>query len=258
MSSEKQEKEQMDICDGVLKYHKCNCPEPEGERYWFGCEGERYWFGCEGQVDYPLSGVCDYPDQVKEKYPELIQNVWFKPILRSDQESEWGGWRWRKWGQYIGEYSDDHRGEYLYASDGRPGHARIDRQWIFKIGQNFPEGSWFGPPWKQSKDVSKEEQDEDRTLLKHYKTIDLPKLNKITIESYRQNGKHYDPETKKVTEMNDDEKLQVELEKQEKLKKYFTEAILLNAGKLSGLSSEVFTMSDQLKIIHKLTELWKK
>lgn len=66
-------------------------------------------------VEFPTSGVCDYPDQVQEKFDldghEKQFFVSFVRIRRED-ESPSGGWRWHKWGEYIGD--KDPQYEYLY------------------------------------------------------------------------------------------------------------------------------------------------
>lgn len=61
-------------------------------------------------------GVCDHFEQILEVYPELQDPnrrfcISVTPILRKNQPSE-GGWRWCKWGNYIGEHKPQH--EYLY------------------------------------------------------------------------------------------------------------------------------------------------
>ena len=65
-------------------------------------------------------GVCDNIEQVKEKYskwindPDLKFFISFAEVKKSDQPSE-GGWRWHKWGNYIG--IKEPQGEYLYDED---------------------------------------------------------------------------------------------------------------------------------------------
>lgn len=64
-------------------------------------------------------GVCDHIDQILEKYPELQDEnrrfcVSITPILKKNQPKN-GGWRWHKWGPYIGNYEIKH--EYLYDED---------------------------------------------------------------------------------------------------------------------------------------------
>lgn len=62
-------------------------------------------------------GVCDSYQQVMEMYPELITDADHKYVIllssvyKSDQPSE-GGWRWHKWGPYIG--TQNSTCEYLY------------------------------------------------------------------------------------------------------------------------------------------------
>ena len=62
-------------------------------------------------------GVCDSPEQFMARFgpglevrPECIV-VSFCVVKREDQEAS-GGWRWRKWGPYIGDREPQH--EYLY------------------------------------------------------------------------------------------------------------------------------------------------
>ena len=62
-------------------------------------------------------GVCDNYTQVLEQCPELVGNVYRKFVLvvtkvtKQSQPAE-GGWRWHKWGPYIGTQNAQH--EYLY------------------------------------------------------------------------------------------------------------------------------------------------
>lgn len=53
-------------------------------------------------------GVCDSVDNLLDKCPELTKSerkfvVTVTPIRRGDEPKE-GGWRWHKWGEYIGKY----------------------------------------------------------------------------------------------------------------------------------------------------------
>lgn len=55
----------------------------------------------------PSYGVCDTPSQLVNKYPTLDTDprplvASFTPIHKSAQHPH-GGWRWHKWGTYIGE-----------------------------------------------------------------------------------------------------------------------------------------------------------
>ncbi len=65
-------------------------------------------------------GVSDNVEQVLEKYKEWLQSperkfcISFTRIVKSEQESRYG-WRWHKWGDYIGTKNPQH--EYLYDED---------------------------------------------------------------------------------------------------------------------------------------------
>jgi hypothetical protein len=61
-------------------------------------------------------GVCDEWDQIIEKWPSIITDprrfiISLTRVRRADQEEQ-GGWRWHKWGEYIGKQDPHH--EYLY------------------------------------------------------------------------------------------------------------------------------------------------
>jgi hypothetical protein len=69
------------------------------------------------RIDFPAYGVCDTWEQLKAALPPVI----FEPgrdfvitlavIERAKQDPE-GGWRYHKWGPYIGTQNPRH--EYLY------------------------------------------------------------------------------------------------------------------------------------------------
>lgn len=66
-------------------------------------------------LDFATSGVCDTPEQAVEKLglrdrPEHVF-VTFVRIRRDDQPRS-GGWRWHKWGDYIGDKEPQF--EYLH------------------------------------------------------------------------------------------------------------------------------------------------
>ena len=61
-------------------------------------------------------GVVDYPEQLLEKIPMIEASVRkfvcvFTRVTKSSQSPE-GGWRWHKWGPYIGD--KEPTTEYLY------------------------------------------------------------------------------------------------------------------------------------------------
>lgn len=61
-------------------------------------------------------GVCDHYKQVLDRCPDIIRSdrkfcISFTPVKKSEQPND-GGWRWHKWGEYIGDHQPQH--EYLY------------------------------------------------------------------------------------------------------------------------------------------------
>lgn len=61
-------------------------------------------------------GVCDRWEQIVERWPEIVESprqfvISITEMRREDQSPE-GGWRWHKWGEYIGDQMPAH--EYLY------------------------------------------------------------------------------------------------------------------------------------------------
>lgn len=65
-------------------------------------------------------GVCDNYMQILEKCPEIQDPkrqfiITLTPVKRKNQPSS-GGWRWHKWGQYIGTKTPEY--EYLYDEYG--------------------------------------------------------------------------------------------------------------------------------------------
>ena len=61
-------------------------------------------------------GVADNVEQVKNKFAEAIKSETDEYVIsvtevRKDEQSDEGGWRWHKWGEYIGK--QDPQCEYL-------------------------------------------------------------------------------------------------------------------------------------------------
>ena len=75
-------------------------------------------------------GVCDNYKQVLRKYKDLLSDpsknfvIMLSTVNRKDQSCQ-GGWRWHKWGEYIGTQNPQH--EYLYDD------THIDRVYCFHI-----------------------------------------------------------------------------------------------------------------------------
>lgn len=95
---------------------------------------------------FPMSGVSDNASQVKNYLNKIIniylngtsKDVYFfegqglfnliknepnyqfilllTPIINNHDKSSWGGWRWHKWGEYIGKHNPQY--EYLDHEDG--------------------------------------------------------------------------------------------------------------------------------------------
>lgn len=74
------------------------------------------------------SQVMDFYDNLCCEYADYMNNhkfvILLTPIFREDQP-DYGGWRWHKWGQYLGVH--DIKCEYLYDEKG------IDYVYVFKI-----------------------------------------------------------------------------------------------------------------------------
>jgi len=65
-------------------------------------------------------GICDNYEQVLERYPFINFSdkkyvLVLSPIFKKHQPEN-GGWRWHKWGEYIGTHDIKH--EYLYDEEG--------------------------------------------------------------------------------------------------------------------------------------------
>lgn len=80
-------------------------------------------------------GVCDNASQVIDRYNEFVKNglideetekyiVLMTPMCKCYQEED-GGWRWHKWGEYIGVQDPKH--EYLYDEEN------IDYVFVFEF-----------------------------------------------------------------------------------------------------------------------------
>lgn len=89
-------------------------------------------------VTYPCDyGVVDYPAQVVETFPLIIEDE--RPLIitlgevRKDRQSDQGGWRWHKGGTYYGVHEP--QCEYIYDEPD------IDAVWVFHIMQ-VKEGSY--------------------------------------------------------------------------------------------------------------------
>lgn len=87
----------------------------------YGHNGDwnRYDFGNE----VPVSGVCDSPEQFLKLHERNLEGckervaVFFTHVKKDpSNRGRGGGWRWHKWGEYIGEWQPEC--EYLDDEDG--------------------------------------------------------------------------------------------------------------------------------------------
>lgn len=80
---------------------------------------QKYWEETDFTLlkGFPEYGVCDSPEQFMEKFGQILHGsmrrmvVSLVEVKRSSQPSE-GGWRWSKWGEYVGTQKSEH--EYLF------------------------------------------------------------------------------------------------------------------------------------------------
>ena len=66
--------------------------------------------------DMVYFGVCDSIDQVFDRHPDIQESaprfVVYLQTLRKEEEPRHEGWRWHKWGEYIG--TQEPQFEYLF------------------------------------------------------------------------------------------------------------------------------------------------
>ena len=82
-------------------------------------------------------GVCDSIEQIIKQCPELQDPIrqfviTVTPIIRKDEPPS-GGWRWHKWGSYIGRHTPEH--EYIYDE------KNIEKVLVYHIHEKLP-------PWR--------------------------------------------------------------------------------------------------------------
>jgi hypothetical protein len=81
-------------------------------------------------TNFNCYGVCDRPAQIINACPELVTDetrkfvISITPIEKKSQPSD-GGWRWHKWGPYIG--TQDPCCEYIYDE------PKIERVYCYHI-----------------------------------------------------------------------------------------------------------------------------
>lgn len=93
-----------------------------------------------GDDHRPSFGVCDYPEQVIEKFPTIKRSqrkffITFSPIGKEEQPEK-GGWRWKKWGPYIGEKEPQE--EYLY---DEPEIEKVYTFHVFEVSEHYDDSN---------------------------------------------------------------------------------------------------------------------
>lgn len=94
--------------------------------------GMSNWPAATSDDEY-LYGVCDNYQQVLEHHKDIRDSaepyvLTVTPLIKSEQSPN-GGWRWHKWGEYIGTKKPEH--EYLY-NEG-PDIEKVYVYHIYKI-----------------------------------------------------------------------------------------------------------------------------
>lgn len=94
-------------------------------------------------------GVVDTPEQLFELFPiiDALENRYFcvsMVEMRRDEQEPNGGWRWHKWGAYLG--TREPQFEYLYdeTAENRSDGKAIDAVWVYHIYE-LVEGDMVHP-----------------------------------------------------------------------------------------------------------------
>lgn len=94
---------------------------PSFNSYNFIGRSKQYYFEAEDGFEWSISGVCDNYNQVKEKYADILNDdnkqkyiIALYKVQQKFEPQRWG-WRWKKFGDYIGKHKIEK--EYLYDED---------------------------------------------------------------------------------------------------------------------------------------------
>ncbi len=129
------------VCDPVIEFTKLNTFSKEIETGVYLISHHGY-VNLEGYEAFPTNlsvsayGVCDSLAQLKEQCLELQDLnrefvITLKLERRKDQPRQYG-WRWHKWGQYIGTFEP--QCEYLYDEVG------IEKVYCYHIYERVTNG----------------------------------------------------------------------------------------------------------------------
>lgn len=102
--------------DAMFSNYETGVYRHDGFKFNFDCFIKENCLDCiiDGWVAY---GVCDNYKQVLEHHKELLNDtnknyvIGLSTVNRKDEPKD-GGWRWGKWGEYIGTQKPQH--EYIY------------------------------------------------------------------------------------------------------------------------------------------------
>jgi hypothetical protein len=88
-----------------------------------------------GDMEHEEFGVCDNEQQILDYWPHLEKSsqrhfITMTPIYKEDQPKR-DGWRWEKWGTYIG--TQNSQSDYLYDEE------EIDMVYVFHVYTLKPE-----------------------------------------------------------------------------------------------------------------------
>ena len=110
------------ISEGIVVAPHFGCSGDNAAYEDYPLLGEITEYGALGKFgDFAPYGVCDDYQQILDQCSEIEAEpdreffIRLTPVRREDQERQ-GGWRWHKWGEYIGTHKPEH--EYLYDEKG--------------------------------------------------------------------------------------------------------------------------------------------
>lgn len=117
-------------------------PEDKNNRESHEWQYPKFHEGDDWENYFGSYGMCDYPEQVFEKCPTILESdrkfvVSFHEVTKASQPSD-GGFRPHKWGAYIGEHVDDiENHEYLYDCE------KVESVYVYHIYEISPEREKF-------------------------------------------------------------------------------------------------------------------
>lgn len=138
-----------------LEYHNCWLSDSlRSDRYYIDAPS---WFIAfyrvtrerhECEFGMPERGSCDSPEQLARRFPRFKGTVGLQLEERcSDRIRKKSGFRWRKFGEYVGEMlsKDVTDWKYINECDGRKGRPLVDETWSFVrcINERYGNSYWI-------------------------------------------------------------------------------------------------------------------